>query len=248
MGLLQAMDNLRAMKIVMDILEQNQMDYNRERIICYGHSQGAYLAYLCNALAPNLLSGLIDNSAWLLPVFLLQPRKRLSVYCIFDYASGRIYLEQSEEKAGERPGILLEVYAAYQGNKWIDDMAAYSLNVIYEQVENHAKIISFHGKQDTLISVNDKEDFIKKIPNAVMHIVDEDEIDGSLFKNTGHGMDADFLKLFYAVCSRESLQRSVKQKDIWRGSAFETIKYIYYTMQEDGVPVLKRKLKPESIQ
>ena len=53
MGPIQAMDNLIALKCVKDYLEEKGISYNNN-IIAYGHSHGAYLAYLMNSLMPNV--------------------------------------------------------------------------------------------------------------------------------------------------------------------------------------------------
>lgn len=69
MGPIQAIDNLTAIKIVMDILEENNLKYNKNKVVVYGHSHGAYISYLCNAFSPNLISTIIDNSAYLYPAY-----------------------------------------------------------------------------------------------------------------------------------------------------------------------------------
>ncbi len=54
MGIMQAIDNISAVICIMEIIKDNCYKFNRNKIIIYGHSHGAYLAYLCNAFAPNL--------------------------------------------------------------------------------------------------------------------------------------------------------------------------------------------------
>lgn len=51
MGFMQALDLLSALYAVKLILKDNSITYNESKVISYGHSHGAYLAYLCNRLA-----------------------------------------------------------------------------------------------------------------------------------------------------------------------------------------------------
>jgi len=62
MGLMQAIDNARVVKILLDIIKENGYSINEKRIYAYGFSHGGYLAYLCNAMWPGLFTGIIDNS------------------------------------------------------------------------------------------------------------------------------------------------------------------------------------------
>ncbi len=58
----------------MEIIKYNELVINQNKIIVYDHTHGAYLAYLCYFFAPNLFSLMIDNSAWLFPVYLKSDR------------------------------------------------------------------------------------------------------------------------------------------------------------------------------
>lgn len=185
LGIFQALDNLKAIKKVIESLKEQNIKFNYDRIIAYGYSHGAYLALICNALMPNLFSAIVDNSGWLYPVYLYRPR-----LC-----------------TGEFLGQTLIVSISYQGRKWIKDLGIYNLNRLYSQLDNSATIIAYHGESDGLISYNEKQRFISKIKNAKIFLVTQEEIDGKIFKNTLHGMGSDFLKFFYYVSQNENLSR-----------------------------------------
>ena len=72
-----------ALHILQDILKENGLDYCRDRVYIYGQSHGAYLAYLCNRLAPDLFCGIIDNSAYLFPYYLEHDRQVTKIGEIF---------------------------------------------------------------------------------------------------------------------------------------------------------------------
>lgn len=68
MGFMQAIDIISAIEAVKIILKDNNLQFNNRRMIGYGHSHGAYLLHLSNALVPSLFSFIIDNSGWIEPV------------------------------------------------------------------------------------------------------------------------------------------------------------------------------------
>lgn len=65
MGYMQAIDIITAIEAIQIILKENWLDYDENRVIGFGQSQGAYLLHLCNRLAPHLFSQIIDNATCL---------------------------------------------------------------------------------------------------------------------------------------------------------------------------------------
>jgi len=175
MGIMQALDNISAVLIVIAILRDNKLTFNSKKVILYGHSHGAYLAYLCNALAPNLFTFLIDNSAWLFPAYLKGIRGyilnigKFTLIIKFEYLANKEYLYDEE---------LLD------------------LVLLYKQFLNQCVIICYHGNTDKLISHKDKKTFGESVNNFIYNEISNNNIDGEIFKSTNHGLDADFLKLF----------------------------------------------------
>lgn len=220
LGLFQALDNLKALKSVIEILTRRNLAFDYNRIIAYGFSHGAYLALFCNALLPNLFSGIIDNSGWVYPVYLYRPR-----------------ISSAEWRDNETTSHkMLYVLIHYKGRQWIDDLEIYNLRRLYSQFENHAKIISFHGENDGLVPLKEKVNFIDKVNNASLYVVKEKDIDHIIFNNTQHGMGSDFLALFHFVLSIESFHRipisGNPSENIWQNQTFVTKKYIY-TLSDD---------------
>ncbi|WP_142414604.1 DUF2920 family protein [Hathewaya massiliensis] len=174
MGIMQALDNIVAVLKVMSILYENGYEFNTKKVIIYGHSQGAYLSYLCNRFCPTLFSCIVDNSSWLYPQYLIYNRicyyfiDKLTLNVEFEYLARRLNLN----------------------NKILE------LNYLYSDFENNCKIISYHGVTDNLISNVEKKNFCSKIRQCDYNEVTEEDVDGEIFKSTNHGLDADFLKLF----------------------------------------------------
>lgn len=220
MGLIQAMDNIAAIQAVIAILKDNGYDFNQEKVILYGHSQGAYLSYLCNAFAPDLFSLLIDNSAWLFPVYLKSDRYLSNRYgdsvltTRFDYLAKELGFDE---------GIL-------------------SLPSLYRKFDNNCNIVCYHGTNDNLITHTDKA-ILKKITNNFeYHEIGPKNVDGKIFKSTGHGLDADFLELFdYTMNNYKKgfKKNPYKNKNKETDKVlFETSRYSYCIDYSGGVPVL----------
>lgn len=174
MGFMQAIDIITAIEAVKIILKENNMVFNENRVIGYGHSHGAYLLHLSNRLAPHLFSHIIDNSSWIEPVYLTMNR----------------YLFQSYGK------MALQMEFDYIAKKLIEDIKALNFVTLYNNFNNGAKIISFQGTNDDLVDHSLKAKIFHGIEHAELVLVDENRVDHAIFKSNVHGLNADFLKMF----------------------------------------------------
>lgn len=221
MGLIQAIDNISAVVSVIEIIENNEYKINMNKIILYGHSHGAYLAYLANAFAPHMFSLLIDNSAWLFPRYLKKNR-----YVKLMYGKSELIVEFE--------------YLA----KTLDyDEEILCLPSLYKKLDNQCEIICYHGTDDKLISNKDKMELKKIIKNFTYYEISEREVDGEIFKSPEHGLDADFLKLFDYVMNHNKFEfknRDRKQQDM---ILYETQKKRYFINYDNIVPNIKIEIK-----
>ncbi|CAI3537901.1 DUF2920 family protein [Clostridium neonatale] len=217
MGAIQAIDNLTALKVVMDILKSNSFNFNRNKIIVYGHSHGAYLGHLCNLFAPNIFSALIDNSAYVYPTYLDDHNKRKTVRNL--------------------GGLLIMERYSYLISKVVFDKEFYNLDNLYSQVDNKCNIICFQGIDDGLYDYKNKIKFIKNIKNAEAELITSENLDNEVFKNTIHGVGADFIKMFEYVDNKYELENHNPNwgfTDIF----YTTSKYEYMINNSGGVPRL----------
>ena len=175
MGIMQALDNISAVMIVISILKENNLNFNNNKIIIYGHSHGAYLGYLCNAMAPNLFKYLIDISAWLFPAYLNGQRFYISA------------INKSK---------LITFFDYLAGSSQIYDEELLNLTYLYKMFSNKCRIICYHGDADHLVSHKDKKVFSESVNNFIYNEISNNSIDGEIFKAANHGLDADFIKLF----------------------------------------------------
>lgn len=70
--------NITAMLSVMNVL----YDINSKKVIIYGQFHGAYL---CNTFTPTNFSLIIDNSAWIYPLYIINNNERLLTASIDKY-------------------------------------------------------------------------------------------------------------------------------------------------------------------
>lgn len=221
MGLIQAMDHLVALHKLQSLLKEQGAGYDAENILLYGQSHGGYLSYLCNALEPGLFSGLIDNSAYLFPY----------------------YMDIDREMFGESQIFSLRKLYHFLVRDIVDDRRVYDLSYWYDSFDNQCRILSFHGKGDTMIPVERKQDFIENIPYTELVMVDEEKADGNLFSSCQHGLDADFIKLFaYSYERLKNWEVPIKQGR-WVERSFETEVFSYELSLEGEYPKLLRQAK-----
>lgn len=217
MGPLQAIDLISSVIIVKEILRDNELVYNSNKVIAYGHSHGAYLAYLANAFKPDLFSLIIDNSSWLVPGY-LQSNRLLYMddnVRIFDYLVKKI-----------------EDF----------DIEIYDLRRHYKKMENKCLIHSFHGDNDNLISIKEKEKFITPLKKSYLHKITKDKVN-DIFRSNMHSLDADLLKMFdYVINDLKPPFKKIKKLKIEK-FRIETSKFSYLLVYQNKIPVLTREKK-----
>lgn len=212
MGLIQAIDNISAIEVIKD----NGFKFNKDKIILYGHSHGAYLSYLCNALAPNLFSLLIDNSSWLFPAYLKNNRYLNSMY----------------------RDSMLSVEFDYLAKTLNYDEEILYLPSLYKKFDNQFDIICYHGTNDNLISHRDKVKLKKIIKNFRYNEIDDNKVDNMVFKSTQHGLDADFLELFDYTMKKYKFKFEDRIYSETENIYYETKKNKYSVNYDSIVPVL----------
>lgn len=176
LGAIQAIDCLSAVLATKSVLDDNGYRLNWGRGIAYGHSHGAYLAHLCNLFAPGLFHLIIDNSAWLFPVYLDSPR----------YVNHRV---------GDKTVRLYYEYLVRRLG--VPDRQLYELPFLYGVLGTHAHLVIYQGIHDNLVSHHDKAAFARQVGRSHFHLITESEVNGEAFRSTGHGLNSDHLKLFY---------------------------------------------------
>lgn len=217
MGPLQAMDVISSVIFIQEILKDNNMCYNTNKTIAYGHSHGAYLAYLANAFAPNLFNLIIDNSSWLVPVYL----------------SGNRQLRMGEQ---------IKIFNYHVKEMDDFDLEIYDLKNLYKKLKNKCVVHSFHGDHDNLISLQEKRKFVLPLKKSYLHEITASEIN-DIFRSNTHGLDADFLKMFEYVMTELYPKFDKIRKHEFKTHRIETSKFSYLIDFDKILPILSREKK-----
>ena len=199
MGPIQAIDCIRALQVVYEIVKDNGYEINLDRVIAYGHSHGAYLSHLCNRFFPEVFSFILDNSAWISPVYLKSPR----------------VLSQKINN------LLLQKIFTYRIASEKYDSQLYDLDYLYKGFNNKANIVIYQGVTDNLIDHKVKQKIFKPVEHVIFNMITAEKVDGVAIKSTNHG-DADFVELFHKEAMENERLLSIKE----RGNPFNTIEYI----------------------
>lgn len=186
-GTLGALDHLQ----VYADLVRRRIPFDRERVVAFGTSHGAYLAMMMLKFAPHTLSAVIENSCWVQAIEVdmnntWQPnRHRFEVQGV-----GVYYSNFSPWSRGDTS----DSSCLTQSHLLIRDLREEH----YSGAEG-AAVMSYHGSDDTMIPADLKRQFWNTIATHVdlrTTMVTKDMVDGRLFKNTGHGLDASLRGLF----------------------------------------------------
>lgn len=217
MGLWQAMDHLMAVKVLLDIIGENGISYCSSRVYIYGQSHGAYLAYLCNYLAPGLFTGIVDNSAYLLPYFLDHDREVTKVGEVVTLRKCYHYLAADQD--------------------W--DPGSYDLRCLYADYPNQARIVVYHGAEDEMIPLAEKKAFLDTLQHVSLHVVTREMADGVMFRSAAHSLGADLLLVFAEAVSELDRGRETSAAGFCAcRRVFQTERYRYEVDWQSGVPLL----------
>ncbi|MEF9934198.1 DUF2920 family protein [Clostridium sp.] len=201
MGIMQGIDNVLATLFVINTIYSNDYIFNTNKVIIMGQSHGSYLAHMCNYLCQGLYTNILDNSGWVYPKYIYEPR----------------YLHY-------RPNEKLECeieqsYYVYKKEFGIDGLA---LDRMYSDFNNSCRIVCYHGEGDCLVTYDEKKRAIEGISNIILNKVTSNDIGKGIFSSIGHGCGADFLKIFDEYW-KENIQINAQ---VSRGLNFKNLSYI----------------------
>jgi hypothetical protein len=219
-GFLPAIDHLQ---VLGEILRDHPI--NKRRIIAFGSSYSGYIALLLGKYAPYTFSAIIDNSGF--------------VQADLDYIVGdELYINIQEGSKNE--GNMKYEYAAalkeynisaiaVTQNPWtikdetsicyFSDSHRHIRSLLIEDHINsiNTKYYIFHSGSDMLVTIDKKNSFVNLLKNKGIRvyykIVSEPDIDGRIFKNLSHGMNASLREVFNLASEIDNTD-FVKEKNI----------------------------------
>lgn len=181
MGIMQALDIVTATKECCRYLREQKREVNPGKIIIFGTSHGAYLAYLANLICPHLYKYIFDVSAYLTPYYIHHTRLLET-----KYPDMTMYLE-IKQFLYEHPEVCY-------------DQRLYDLDFLYRNTQNNCRIIALQGTNDWMVDYRKKEEFIQSLGGqAQIMLISKTDVDGILFKHADHGLGMDFFQFFKMI-------------------------------------------------
>ena len=211
-GFLPAIDYLQ---VLGDILKRHVI--NKKRIIAFGSSYGGYLALLLGKFAPNTFSHIISNSGFLCSHMTYIVGKELGNRIRIKVKGDMVSIMETYEFRGTAKRHNVTFFAA-SNNPWTinDETSPYYFSDSHRAIrsllrENHmvrseTEYHIFHSIEDLIAPIDHADKFVEilksKAISAHYKRIGVEDIDGTIFKNLSHGMEASLRGIFdYAAKS-----------------------------------------------
>jgi len=206
-GLLPAIDHLQVLGEVL-----KQFKINRRRIIVYGTSYGGYTALLMGKFAPQTFSVVIDNSGFVCASMDYIVAKELAGF------SGDFHVAVNQMKVNvwvDNPWTIMNETSPYffaDSHRQIR-----SLFNLSHWRKSATRYFIFHSTQDRLSRATTSIEMVDKFVNILRNYAQVDytrvktsDIDGKVFKNLSHGMNASLRGLFDRVVKTDKKHKLFK--------------------------------------
>jgi len=190
-GLLPAMDHIQ---VLGEILKKYKID--RKRLIAFGSSYGGYIALLLGKFAPNTFSVIIDNSGFIKSKLADIATAELSRWARKLNVNGIDY-----PIVINSPWTILDDASPY----YFSDSHRCIRNLLFNDYldETSTRYYIFHSEQDSVVPVKEKDAFCTVLKERGVEVsykvVGSRDIDGRLFKNLDHAMNASLRGIFDSV-------------------------------------------------
>ncbi|OCA96800.1 DUF2920 family protein [Clostridium beijerinckii] len=207
-GFMPAIDHLN---VLFDIIQRYNIDKNN--IIAFGTSYGGYIASLMAKYAPHTFSLVIDNSGFC--VAQLQEVLGGQV----GGAGGAIvrYLNNTRY---EIPYVANTLWSLDETSEYyFGDSKKKIRNLLIEDHRTPSSTVycCYHSEKDTLAPIKLKDDMyncLEKYNITYYKRVKECDVDGRVFKNSSHGMNASLRMLFDTSMEKYKKHNNKKDDDI----------------------------------
>ncbi len=182
-GLLPALDHLQVLNTILQLCP-----IDKKRLYVIGSSYGGHIALMLAKLAPNTFRMIVDNSGFSSPS------------------------DNTQGVLGFRSGIVTGNLKCNKRSQFHWDNDKNSPNFFGEHhhlirsmlIDEHitpsqSRVFSYHSCCDHIADTESKKEMLSIWPHKMpftIEIIDESKVDGRLFKNLSHGMNASLRTLF----------------------------------------------------
>jgi len=186
-GFLSALDYLA---VYADLVRRGAV-FDRKRVMAYGSSHGGYIAMLLLKLAPGLLSVVIENSGWVEAVDKVLNDAWGGTVRSLGFAGMRLGYRLRSPWTRDDPS---HAWYFAPSHRAVRDLTSDQF-----RPQKGTVLLSFHSSQDELIPIARKRlcwDRLGQVMDLRAVEIGPDDLDGSIFKTSAHGMDASLRGLF----------------------------------------------------
>ncbi|KAJ52326.1 pimeloyl-ACP methyl ester carboxylesterase [Clostridium tetanomorphum] len=189
-GFMPAIDHLT---VLFDIIKKHNID--KRNIVAFGTSYGGYIASLMAKYAPNTFSLVIDNSGFC--VTQLQ-----EVFGGLIGGAGGAIVKYVDNKRYEIPIATNTLWSLDEtAENYFSDANKQIRNLLIEDHRTPSQTVycCYHSEKDKIACMDLKDkmyNILKKYNFTYYKRINEKDVDGKLFKNSLHGMDASLRKMF----------------------------------------------------
>lgn len=207
-GFMPAIDHLN---VLFDIIQKYNID--KHNIIAFGTSYGGYIASLMAKYAPNTFSLVIDNSGFC--VTQLQ-----EVFSGQVGGVGGAIVRYINDKRYEIPYVTNTLWSLDETSEhYFSDSNKQIRSLLIEDHRTQSSTVycCYHSEKDTLANINLKDNMyniLNKYNVTYYKRVNEKDVDGKLFKNASHGMDASLRMMFDISIEKYKKFNNIKDDDI----------------------------------
>jgi len=187
-GFLPAVDILQVVGKVL----KAEPRLNRKKIILFGSSYGGYIALLTGKFAPNTFSAVVDNSGYVGSNISEIVNKE-----ILPCHSKKVINGTTFQMIEETPWTLYNEHSRFYFSDSRRAIRSLLRPEHWRQQETIYHI--FHSVKDAVVPIKDKDrlaGLLKKSARVCYRRITEEDIDGKIFKNTGHAMKSSLRGLF----------------------------------------------------
>lgn len=233
-GVLQAIDHIHAIYALQDA----GVEFDSSNIAAIGTSHGGYIGHMIAKFAPNLLSGIIDNSAY--------------TECSPNYVGAMYELRQTQGNGM----LFLSTRTNWQLNSpcmpnyfgpaqfTIRDLAVpQHLRLVREKSSKPCQIRMLNSTEDEISPLARKERqhrYLKEVGfDATLEPITHGHVDGSTFKDLSHGMGAALNKLFDRYYPDLAPGVSDTDRDLGTDISFDCAHAKYRFRHAPGEPLMR---------
>jgi hypothetical protein len=197
-GFLPAIEHL---SVIHDVLSNFKIKLSEISIL--GTSYGGYIALLIGKFAPHTFNFIIDNSGFIATQFSEIHPSLVS--------SSSSYMRMINGKRYEIPVSTKSIWENNEFSKnYFSDAHRMIRNVALKEhmAQSDTKYFSYHSQEDTIALIAEKQLFCERLKEYAyvdFTKISRSDIDGLIFKNLNHGMNASLRKLYDITFKKNGL-------------------------------------------